>query len=65
MPMNTSPGPNADSSPCNDQCALGTGDICTGCYRTVAEINTWEALPTHEKQQILADLPNRRTAAGG
>lgn len=53
-------------SPCVNICTLdATGEICTGCWRTLDEIVAWSRLPLAERARIMAQLPARQTAAKG
>lgn len=52
-------------SPCNQICEIDppTG-FCTGCGRTLDEIEEWLVATSERKQQILAVLPGRIAAIG-
>ncbi len=41
------------ASPCNSICTLNDEDICTGCYRTNAEIRDWSYLDNHQRLDVL------------
>jgi hypothetical protein len=48
-------------SPCINVCMVdGESGLCVGCHRTLAEIARWGALPSDERQRIMAALPARR-----
>jgi|LakMenEpi03Aug12_release.lakeMendotaPanAssembly.Ray.scaffolds.fasta_scaffold1913322_2 predicted Fe-S protein YdhL (DUF1289 family) len=47
------------TSPCNNICKLNTNDICTGCFRTIAEISNWAKYTDEEKSAIIRQLQNR------
>jgi len=53
------------ASPCTSVCAIdhATG-LCVGCYRTLAEIAGWTALPTEQKRTLLESLAARRSQFG-
>lgn len=53
------------ASPCTSVCKLSvvTG-YCLGCWRTREEIKAWSAADTRERLTILAQLRERRRAAG-
>jgi uncharacterized protein len=40
-------------SPCVRNCCLDEGDICLGCYRSLAEILRWGEANDEEKAEIL------------
>jgi hypothetical protein len=50
-------------SPCNQICEIdrSTGS-CSGCGRTLDEIEEWPGAPDTRKQQILDELPARLAA---
>lgn len=41
-------------SPCISVCVLNDDDICTGCYRSAAEITRWMSCSDAERQTILS-----------
>lgn len=47
-------------SPCVKICVLhpATG-ICTGCYRSAAEIEAWSRMSAEARRAIMAELPGR------
>ena len=47
------------ASPCIGVCALDERDICTGCYRSVAEIAAWGSIGNEEKRAVLACADRR------
>ncbi|MGZ0657463.1 DUF1289 domain-containing protein [Coraliomargarita sp. W4R53] len=65
--MNRHSQPNISAStpsPCNDECELDHNDICTGCYRSIAEIIDWGmASDEKQKQEILKRCAHRKSAA--
>lgn len=40
-------------TPCISQCGLDENNICTGCYRTKAEISDWFHIPEDKKIAIV------------
>ena len=46
-------------SPCIGVCALDLHDICTGCYRSAAEIAAWTTLTNEAKRAVLARADRR------
>ncbi|MFW6227144.1 MAG: DUF1289 domain-containing protein [Bacteroidota bacterium] len=47
-------------SPCKSICKLNDeGWICTGCFRTRQEIESWFWLSEEQKARIVAQLPAR------
>lgn len=52
-------------SPCVSVCVMdASGDCCTGCYRTLAEIAAWADATADEKRTVLERAGERRAAAG-
>jgi len=50
-------------SPCISVCAMDAGSgLCTGCFRTLAEIAEWSVLDDDERRAVWAALPLRRGA---
>lgn len=50
-------------SPCIRICkADNTGTYCTGCYRTLIEIQTWQWMTAEEKARTIALCETRRIA---
>ncbi|MDA0795353.1 MAG: DUF1289 domain-containing protein [Proteobacteria bacterium] len=47
-------------SPCVSICALNDDDVCTGCFRTIAEIRGWSYLCAEQKKYVLL-LCNERS----
>jgi predicted Fe-S protein YdhL (DUF1289 family) len=48
------------ASPCIKICTLDpTGQWCLGCGRTLDEISGWQGASHTQRQEILAELPNR------
>ncbi len=50
-------------SPCIGVCRIGDR-YCLGCFRTIREIGGWSSYSADEKRAVLAQLPDRRAAAG-
>jgi predicted Fe-S protein YdhL (DUF1289 family) len=50
-------------SPCIRDCTLGADEVCTGCYRSLAEIIAWLSLTADEKRVVLEAVARRRAAA--
>jgi|GEM_PF-383706 len=46
-------------SPCNNECALDSRDICTGCFRTIQEIAGWAQRTESEQRMILENCAER------
>ena len=46
-------------SPCIKVCTV-VGDLCTGCYRTLAEIERWPSVGDVERRAILEAVRDRR-----
>jgi predicted Fe-S protein YdhL (DUF1289 family) len=49
-------------SPCIHFCRIEADGLCSGCFRTLAEIAGWATLSEAEKIQVLADLKKRKTS---
>ena len=50
-------------SPCISVCVMDAdGVLCTGCFRTLAEIAAWGTLDADAKRRILAALPAREAS---
>jgi uncharacterized protein len=49
-------------SPCIHLCRIEADGLCSGCFRTLAEIAGWATLSEAEKIQVLADLKKRKTS---
>jgi predicted Fe-S protein YdhL (DUF1289 family) len=47
-------------SPCVRNCCLNEQDICLGCFRSLEEICGWSQADNQQRQQILANLAQRR-----
>jgi predicted Fe-S protein YdhL (DUF1289 family) len=47
------------SSPCTGVCELGGNEICTGCFRSKAEIAGWTQMNDREKSAVNAALSGR------
>jgi predicted Fe-S protein YdhL (DUF1289 family) len=53
-------------SPCVQVCQVSRDNaVCTGCYRSLAEIAKWSGLSDAEKMQIIAAAAQRRTNLTG
>ena len=51
-------------SPCIDVCQMSEDKtVCTGCYRSLAEIANWRHLTDAEKIRVIAAAQARRTAS--
>lgn len=51
---------NEIDSPCVQICVIHPKErICTGCFRTIDEIGAWSKFSDEERQEIMAELPNR------
>lgn len=49
------------ASPCISICEMDKASgLCSGCYRTLAEIATWSRLPNQERWDIVQSLRDRR-----
>ena len=46
-------------SPCVSICVLDEQDICTGCYRSAAEITDWVMMNDDEKREVLEQARQR------
>lgn len=51
-------------SPCVSICLLDGDDICTGCFRSAAEITDWMLLDDETRREVLARTHERMRAAG-
>lgn len=47
------------ASPCISVCALDEHDMCTGCFRTLAEITCWADCGNAEKRDIVVQARER------
>ena len=56
-------GPPAPiKTPCIKVCVVdGESGLCLGCYRKLTEVAGWARLSDQERDQILAELPERRS----
>lgn len=58
--MNAAPRPIA--TPCVKVCIVdGESGLCLGCYRTLGEVARWSVLAEAERDEIIAELPARRS----
>ncbi|MDT8328761.1 MAG: DUF1289 domain-containing protein [Roseovarius sp.] len=49
-------------SPCVKVCVVHPeARICTGCLRTIDEITRWSKMPSEERREIMAALPDRQS----
>lgn len=48
------------SSPCVKLCRLDSRGICSGCFRTLAEIACWNRMTEPERSRVMAVLDERR-----
>jgi predicted Fe-S protein YdhL (DUF1289 family) len=52
-------------TPCISVCQMDPrSQLCRGCGRTLREIGGWAAMSPAERAQVMAELPQRRRAAG-
>lgn len=47
-------------NPCIRNCCLGEGDVCLGCFRTLAEILSWNKMNHAQQQETLARCRQRK-----
>lgn len=47
-------------SPCVSICVLDEQDICTGCYRSAAEIHSWRQMTDEQKRETIQLALKRR-----
>jgi len=58
--MNEPAGPIPDiESPCIGVCSLGPSGLCTGCFRSAAEIAAWLGYSDRQRRAIMHELPQR------
>jgi uncharacterized protein len=51
---------SAIASPCVKVCCVEPGSgLCLGCYRTLPEIARWGRMEPHEREFVMAQLPER------
>lgn len=50
-------------SPCISVCVLDERDVCTGCYRSAAEITDWFMATVDQKREILRSAQERMKAS--
>ncbi len=49
-------------TPCVQVCAVDAeSGLCLGCFRTLEEIATWIRLGEARRDEIMAELPSRRS----
>lgn len=51
-------------SPCVSICLLNDADVCTGCFRTAAEITDWSELDDETRRRVLRATGERMRDAG-
>ena len=51
--------PLVPKSPCVNICALDEQDVCTGCFRSAAEISEWTQLSDEQKQAVITAADRR------
>jgi len=52
-------------SPCEKICTVDPGSgLCSGCGRSLAEIEHWVKYSDAERERIIQDLPERLEAMG-
>ena len=64
MAMNspTSKPPTPIATPCIKVCVVdGESGLCLGCFRTLNEISAWASFPDETRDQLMAELPARRS----
>ncbi|WP_448215782.1 DUF1289 domain-containing protein [Endozoicomonas sp. 2B-B] len=49
-------------SPCIRQCALNEDQVCTGCFRSRAEIAQWSRANQDEQKEIVFNAQKRSEA---
>lgn len=48
-------------SPCIEICIMDEGnDLCTGYYRNIDEITNWVNYSSHEREEILKEIEERK-----
>jgi hypothetical protein len=48
-------------TPCIKICVVdGESGLCMGCYRRLNEVASWSKLSPDQRDDIMAELPNRR-----
>lgn len=54
--------PKPIKTPCIKVCVVdGESGLCMGCYRRLNEVAGWAKLTDEERDQIMAELPSRRS----
>lgn len=49
------------ATPCVNICKIdSTERLCTGCFRTLAEVGAWTSLSPAQREAVMAALPARR-----
>lgn len=61
--MSTPDAPPAPiKTPCIKVCVVdGETGLCMGCYRLLSEVVRWARLSDDEREEIMAELPSRRS----
>ena len=49
-------------SPCTDNCRLSDDNICLGCFRSLEEMNQWNAASNEERIVMLKNANQRQRA---
>ncbi|MFC1751231.1 DUF1289 domain-containing protein [Pseudomonadota bacterium] len=47
-------------SPCIGECELNEEEVCTGCHRSLDEINAWSKACDDERLNILQNVEQRK-----
>lgn len=55
-------GTEQPENPCIRHCCLDNNDVCLGCFRALAEILAWHSASAEQKQSILNECQNRKSA---
>lgn len=50
----------SDASPCIACCKLNADKFCTGCYRHITEIVSWNRLSKPQQQQVRLNCATRK-----
>jgi hypothetical protein len=54
--------PASIKTPCIKVCGVdGESGLCLGCHRTLHEVAAWARLSDAEREEIMAELPSRRS----
>ena len=60
LQVNPQPVNKKNISPCIRNCCLDEGDICLGCFRSLAEIIGWQEKSSTEQRTILVNCAQRK-----